>query len=104
MGLVTADAAAVAALALVCDNNSHAAGLSDDAAPGLHALRRDVGKQTPHADATDLLVVGQREMHRLLQPAPQPIGHESKRDRAKALHVGDAAAEDAVSDDRCLKR
>ena len=64
MRLVAAHAAAPALLALVRDDELHAGRLADDAAERLHAARDDVGDQPPHADAADLLVVGQREMQR----------------------------------------
>ena len=64
MRFVSAHAAAPALLALVRDDELHAGRLADDAAQRLDAARDDVVDQPPHADAADLLVVGQREMQR----------------------------------------
>ncbi len=69
-----------------------------DAAPD------DVVDQPAHADAADLLVVGQREMHGTRETAAQELGDEREPRRRKALHVGDAAADHPVADQRGLER
>ncbi len=101
---VPAHAAAPALLALVRDDELHAGRLADDATERLDAARDDVVDQPPHADAADLLVVGQREMQRTREPAAHELGHHREPGRRKALHVGDPAADDPVSDQRRFER
>jgi hypothetical protein len=47
---------------------------------------------------------GQREMQRPREPAAHELGHHREPGRREALHVGDAAADDAVADHRRLER
>src|SRR5947208_6612433 len=62
MRFVAANAAAPAHLAFVRDDQLHPGRLADDAPGRLPALGDDIGDEAPHADAADLLVIGQREM------------------------------------------
>ena len=90
--LVAAHAAAEALLALVRDDQAHPGRLTDDAARRLDSSRNDVLQQAAHADASDFLVVRQREMQRAFEPAAQELGDERESDGRKALHVGGAAS------------
>jgi hypothetical protein len=102
--LVAAHAAAPALLALVGKHQPHAGRLANDASHRGDAARLDVRDQPTHADAADFLVVRQREMDRPRKPAAQELGHEREPGRAEALHVGDAATENAVAAHRRAKR
>src|SRR5437773_10082134 len=91
MRSATAYTAAVTALALVRDDHAHARGLSDDAAIRLDPATRDVGDETPHADAAHFFVIRKRQVQGPFQAAAAELGDEGQRDRAKALHVCHAA-------------
>src|SRR4029079_17285876 len=67
---------------------------------GLDSTGNDVLQQAAHADASDLLVVRQREMQRTVEAAAYELRDEREPDRRKALHVGDAAPVQAVPLDR----
>ncbi len=88
----TVERGAYAVLALVADDDLHLGWLADESTERPYFLLRDLGKHRPHADATDLLVIGDRQMNRHCQLRFQHLRHHREAYRDKALHVGGAAA------------
>ncbi len=78
--------------ALVAGHHLHVRRLADDDAGGRRhgpGQRRHQPLGAPHPD---LLVIGERDLDRPLQPRLQCLRHRRQRDRRKALHVARAAA------------
>ena len=91
MAFVALDPADVGALALVRGDHPHLGRLADDADEGLDRQIGEVPDQSVHADATDLLVMGEGEIDRCLQAAGQHLGHIAQGDGDEGLHVRGAA-------------
>ena len=100
----TAHRASIRPLALVRDDELHACRLTDDATSWLIRNVGQVRDQPPHADASDLLVVRQREVQGLRERAPGHLRHQCERDADEALHVADTPADDGVAGSRDLPR
>ena len=73
-------------------DDAHQAGLADEGGGGVDAGRGHVADEARRAEAADLLVIGESEMH----GAPQRRFHEPRHDRQHAgdvaLHVAGAAS------------
>jgi DNA topoisomerase VI subunit B len=80
------------ALALVADHDIHLGRLADEARDRPRRPRGDLRDHAAHAPATDLLVIGERQMQRLLQRRAEHVRHCRKAARHIALHVGRSAA------------
>jgi hypothetical protein len=93
---LASDRAAEAAEALVRDDRLHGGRLAHDAAPRPDAVAGEILEEPAHAEASDLLVVGEREVHRRLEVRGQEPRRRGERGRDIALHVAGAAAVDAL--------
>src|SRR5882724_1185954 len=82
--------------ALVAVDELHQRRLADDGGGRPRQGRRQVAQQPADAEAADLLVEGQGEIDRHAQPGGLEFRHQRQRDGKEALHVGGAAAIEAV--------
>ena len=81
-----------AVLALVADDDLHLGRFADEAAERPDRPFGDLAQHRPHADAADLLVIGDRKMDRRRQLRLNHLRHHCEADGDKSLHVGGAAA------------
>ena len=81
-----------AVLALVADDDLHLGRLADEGAERFDPFLRDLAEHRPHADAADLLVIGDRQMDRRRELGLDHLRHHGQTHRDEALHVGGAAA------------
>ena len=98
------DAAAPAIDALVGERRHHAGRLADQAGARHEALLAQVGEQPAHAEAADLLVVAEGEVHAERQVGREEIGHLREHGADVGLHVGAAAAVEAPLVQLCAER
>ena len=84
-------------LALVAQDRAHLRGLADEAGGGGGAELGQPGDHVAHADAADLLVVGQGEVDRPGERRTHHLGHERQQAGDEALHVDGAAPDQAVA-------
>ena len=97
MALEAVHMGARAELALVRADDAHAGRLADHAGHRLHRALAQLGDQPAHADAADLLVIGEGEMQRRLELRLRELGRHRQQHGDEALHVaGAAAVEQAV--------
>ena len=82
----------VALAALVGMHHGHHGRLADDDDARLRHLGRHAGGQRMRAEAADLLVVGEREVDRLLERRLQELRQHGEADGVERLHVAGAAA------------
>src|SRR3546814_1601500 len=83
MAFEAAHFAAHALLSLVRHHDLHAGRLADDAGLGLDRHVAQHLDQAAHANAADLLVMGQGQVDRRLQPAAQEFRREGEDDRSE---------------------
>ena len=93
MRLLAAHAAAVAVHALVRDGRHHAGRLADDAGQRPDPRVAQVGDQLAHAEAADLLLVAEGQVHGKGRVAVQERLRIGDGQRDEALHVGRTPAE-----------
>ena len=92
MGLEAGELGDVALAALVGVHHGHHGRLADDDDPGLRHLGRHAGRQRMRAEAADFLIVGEREVDRLLERGLQELRQQGEADGVERLHVAGAAA------------
>jgi len=72
-------------------DHRHAGRLADNDRARTRQILAETGDQRPHAGAADLLVIGDDEMHRLLQRAGFEQRHRGEHAGDKAFHVAAAS-------------
>ena len=80
------------ALALVSDHHAHFGRLADKAGRRFHLGAFEARDHAAHADASNLLVVREREVDRPREPRCEHIRHGREAAGVEPLHVGRAAA------------
>ena len=76
------------ALRLVADYHVHLGRLADETGDRHGGALRQLGDHAAYAETADLLVIGERKMQRLLQPAAEHVRHRREAACHIALHVG----------------
>jgi hypothetical protein len=85
----------------MADHDVHLGRLADEARDRSRLPRGDLRDHAAHPPATDLLVIGERQMQRLLQRRIEHVRHRREAARHIALHVGRSApVEPAVAFDQ----
>lgn len=78
-------------LALVAEHRLEFGGLADQAQGRLVRPLRQRGEQRAHAQATDLFVVGERQVHRKAQRLREERRHGRQHRSDETLHIGGAS-------------
>ncbi|MCY1357349.1 hypothetical protein D9M69_438390 [compost metagenome] len=104
MGLLATAVGAVGTLALVAKHELHIGRLTNDAQEGSHWGQVQHVEQTAHANATDLLIMGQGQLQRPAEGVVCRLEHRIDCQGDKTLHVAAATAVDPAVAHGCLER